>query len=151
MFTESIVVLSTVIFGYGVAFTPIHFTFNTVNKTIKTINTVSVYDISGKLVLSTNEKLTSISHLNKGIYILKSESKEVARKSYSSGTKRYLIFVYNDHEEAINQGDFCDSSFCRKKIKLFNNHLHLVVGHFSDSRYLTVFNTEIEFSNDKSG
>ncbi len=83
--------------------------------------------------------------------ILKSESKEVARKSYSSGTKRYLIFVYNDHEEAINQGDFCDSSFCRKKIKLFNNHLHLVVGHFSDSRYLTVFNTEIEFSNDKSG
>jgi len=51
------------------------FTFNTINKKIKTINTVSVYDVSGRLVLSTNEKLTSISHLNRGIYILKSESK----------------------------------------------------------------------------
>ena len=52
-----------------------YFTFNTINKKIKTINTVSVYDVSGRLVLSTNEKLTSISHLNKGIYILKSDSK----------------------------------------------------------------------------
>jgi len=51
------------------------FTFNTVTKTIETIKTVSVYDINGKLVLFTNEKLTNISHLNKGIYILKSENK----------------------------------------------------------------------------
>ena len=39
------------------------------------MKTVSMYDISGKLVLSTNEKFTTISHLNKGVYILKSESK----------------------------------------------------------------------------
>ena len=51
------------------------FTFNTVNKTIETINTVLVYDINGKLVLTTNNKLTNISHLKNGIYILKSESK----------------------------------------------------------------------------
>ena len=51
------------------------FTFNTVTKTIETINTVSVYDISGKLVLTINNATTTISHLNKGIYILKSESK----------------------------------------------------------------------------
>jgi hypothetical protein len=52
------------------------FTFNTVTKRIETIKTVSVYDINGKLVFSTNEKLTNISHLNKGIYILKSENKK---------------------------------------------------------------------------
>ena len=51
------------------------FIFNSATKNIESINSVLVYDISGKLVLSTNEKLTSISHLNKGIYILKSESK----------------------------------------------------------------------------
>jgi hypothetical protein len=51
------------------------FTFNTVTKTIETINTVSVYDISGKLVLVTNNATTTISHLKNGIYILKSESK----------------------------------------------------------------------------
>ena len=51
------------------------FTFNTVNKVIETINTVLVYDINGKLVLTTNNKLTNISHLKNGIYILKSESK----------------------------------------------------------------------------
>jgi|TARA_B100000767_G_scaffold167564_1_gene156926 hypothetical protein len=39
------------------------------------MKTVSMYDISGKLVLSTNEKFTTISHLNKGVYILKSENK----------------------------------------------------------------------------
>ena len=52
-----------------------NFTFNSANNTIETINTVSVYDINGKLVLITNEKLTNISYLNKGIYILKSENK----------------------------------------------------------------------------
>ena len=50
------------------------FTFNTITETIETINAVSVYDIRGKLVLSTNNAST-ISHLNKGIYILKSENK----------------------------------------------------------------------------
>lgn len=52
-----------------------NFTFNSANNTIETINTVSVYDINGKLVFFTNEKLTNISYLNKGIYILKSENK----------------------------------------------------------------------------
>ena len=51
------------------------FTFNTITKNIESNSNVSIYDISGKLVLSTNEKLTTISHLNKGVYILKSESK----------------------------------------------------------------------------
>jgi len=51
------------------------FTFNTITETIETINAVSVYDISGKLVLETNNATTTISHLNKGIYILKSKSK----------------------------------------------------------------------------
>lgn len=52
-----------------------NFTFNTVTKTIETINTVSVYDISGKLVLETTNETTTLSHLKNGIYILKSESK----------------------------------------------------------------------------
>ena len=51
------------------------FTFNTITKNIESNSNVAIYDISGKLVLSTNEKLTNISHLNKGIYILKSENK----------------------------------------------------------------------------
>ena len=52
-----------------------NFTFNSANNTIEAMKTVSMYDISGKLVLSTNEKFTTISHLNQGVYILKSESK----------------------------------------------------------------------------
>jgi len=52
-----------------------NFTFNSANNTIEAMKTVSMYDISGKLVLSTNEKFTTISHLNKGVYILKSENK----------------------------------------------------------------------------
>ena len=51
------------------------FTFNTVTKIIEMTNSVSIYDISGKLVFTTNNETTDISHLNKGIYILKSESK----------------------------------------------------------------------------
>ena len=51
------------------------FTFNTVTKTIETTNAILVYDISGKLVLTTKEKSTTISHLKNGIYILKSENK----------------------------------------------------------------------------
>ncbi len=34
-----------------------------------------MYDVRGKLVLTTKEKSTTISHLKKGIYILKSENK----------------------------------------------------------------------------
>ena len=48
------------------------FTFNTATKTIKTQKTVDVYDISGKLVLTTTNNSTDISHLKTGIYILKS-------------------------------------------------------------------------------
>lgn len=51
------------------------FIFNSENNTIKAMKNVSIYDISGKIVLSTNEELTTISHLNKGVYILKSENK----------------------------------------------------------------------------
>jgi len=50
------------------------FTFNTVSKTIKTQKTVDVYDISGKLVLTTTNHSTDISHLRTGIYIIKSKS-----------------------------------------------------------------------------
>jgi len=48
------------------------FTFNTVTKTIEAQKTVDIYDISGKLVLTTNSNSTNISHLKTGIYILKS-------------------------------------------------------------------------------
>ena len=51
------------------------FTFNTVTKTIKSNTIVSIYDISGKLVLTTKKKSATISYLKKGIYILKSENK----------------------------------------------------------------------------
>jgi len=51
------------------------FTFNTASKTIETQKTVDVYDISGKLVLTTNSNSTNISHLKTGIYILKSIAK----------------------------------------------------------------------------
>lgn len=48
------------------------FRFNTVNKTIKTKATVNVYDINGKLVLTTNSSSTHLSHLKAGTYILTS-------------------------------------------------------------------------------
>ena len=51
------------------------FTFNTVTKTIESNTIVSIYDISGKLVLTTKKKSATISYLKKGIYILKSENK----------------------------------------------------------------------------
>ena len=51
------------------------FTFYSPNKTIESNTIVLVYDISGKLVLTTKEKSTTISYLKKGIYILKSENK----------------------------------------------------------------------------
>ena len=52
-----------------------NFTFNSANNTIEAMKTVSMYDIRGKLLLSTNENFTTISHLNQRVYILKSESK----------------------------------------------------------------------------
>ena len=51
------------------------FRFNTASKTIKTQKTVDVYDVSGKLVLTTTNNSTNISHLKTGIYILKSAKK----------------------------------------------------------------------------
>ena len=51
------------------------FTYNSVTKTVETTHAILVYDIRGKLVLTTKEKPTTISHLKKGIYILKSENK----------------------------------------------------------------------------
>jgi hypothetical protein len=51
------------------------FTFNTVTKTIETQKTVDIYDISGKLMLTTNSNSTNLSHLSKGNYIIKSENK----------------------------------------------------------------------------
>jgi hypothetical protein len=51
------------------------FTYNSVTKTVETSHAILVYDISGKLVLTTKEKVTKISHLKNGIYILKSENK----------------------------------------------------------------------------
>jgi hypothetical protein len=51
------------------------FNYNSATKTIETTHAILVYDISGKLVLTTKEKSTTISHLKNGIYILKSENK----------------------------------------------------------------------------
>jgi len=51
------------------------FRFNTVNKTIETKKTVDVYDISGKLVLTTTSNSTNLSHLKTGTYILTSADK----------------------------------------------------------------------------
>ena len=51
------------------------FIFNLFSKTIESSTTISVYDIKGELVLTTNSRLTDISHLNTGIYILRSEER----------------------------------------------------------------------------
>ena len=51
------------------------FTYNSVTKTVETTHAILVYDIRGKLVLTTKEKSTTISHLKNGIYILKSKNK----------------------------------------------------------------------------
>ena len=50
------------------------FTFNSASKIIETQKTVNVYDISGKLVLTTTSNSTNLSHLKTGIYIIKSKS-----------------------------------------------------------------------------
>ena len=51
------------------------FHYNSINKTIESINSTLVYNINGKLVLSTKKKLSTVSHLKKGIYILKSKNR----------------------------------------------------------------------------
>ena len=51
------------------------FLFNPFNKTIESSKIISVYDLTGKIVLITKNNLTDISNLNKGIYILKSSKK----------------------------------------------------------------------------
>ncbi len=51
------------------------FTFNSVNKTIESNTTISIYDNRGRIVLITNGPSTNISHLNTGIYIVKSAIK----------------------------------------------------------------------------
>ena len=52
-------------------------TFNSVSKTIESLDNsvLSVYNLEGKLMLSSNKKHTSLSHLAKGTYIIKSENK----------------------------------------------------------------------------
>ena len=48
--------------------------FNSITKTIESIDNseLLVYNMRGKLVLSSNKKYTSLSHLPSGIYIIKS-------------------------------------------------------------------------------
>jgi len=75
VFTTSLSVNEVVVNGISDNTTQTPFTYNSITKTIETKHTILVYDISGKLVLTTKEKSTTISHLNKGIYILKSENK----------------------------------------------------------------------------
>ena len=74
-FTTSLSVNEEVVNGILDNTTQTPFTYNSVTKTIETKHTILVYDISGKLVLTTKEKSTTISHLKNGIYILKSENK----------------------------------------------------------------------------
>ena len=51
--------------------------FNSITKTIELLDKteISVYNIEGKLVLSSNNKFTSLAHLSNGIYILKAGNK----------------------------------------------------------------------------
>jgi len=74
-FTTSLSVNEEVVNGISDNTFKNSFTYNSINKTIETTHGVLVYDISGKLVLTTNEKFTSISHLKNGIYILKAQNK----------------------------------------------------------------------------
>ena len=75
VFTAALSVNEEVVNGISDNTTQTPFTYNSITKTIETKHTILVYDISGKLVLTTKEKSTTISHLKNGIYILKSENK----------------------------------------------------------------------------
>tara|TARA_B100000795_G_scaffold43393_1_gene28443 strand:- start:253 stop:1011 length:759 start_codon:yes stop_codon:yes gene_type:complete len=74
VFTTSLSVNEEIVNGISDNTIQPPFTYNSVTKTIETERAILVYDISGKLVLTTKEKSTTISHLKKGIYILKSEN-----------------------------------------------------------------------------
>ena len=51
--------------------------FNSITKKIELLDNsaISVYNLNGKLVLSSNKKYTNLSHLSNGTYIIKSENK----------------------------------------------------------------------------
>ena len=51
--------------------------FNSASEKIELLgnSVLSVYNLEGKLILSSNKKHTSLSHLSNGIYIIKSENK----------------------------------------------------------------------------
>ena len=50
--------------------------FNSITKTIELPDNAEllVYNMGGKLILSSNNKHTSLSHLAKGIYLIKTEN-----------------------------------------------------------------------------
>ena len=75
VFTTSLLVNEEVVNSISDNTIQPHFTYNSVTKTIETTQTILVYSISGKLILTTKDKFTSISHLKNDIYILKSENK----------------------------------------------------------------------------
>ena len=52
------------------------FTFNSITKTIQLLAKaeVYIYSIDGRLVVSSNKEYTSLTHLSKGTYIIKSEN-----------------------------------------------------------------------------
>jgi len=75
VFTTSLLVNEEMVLGNLDNNSQISFTFNSLTKTIESKNAIIVYDVRGKLALTTNKKITNISHLKKGIYILKSENK----------------------------------------------------------------------------
>jgi len=74
-FTTSLTVNEEIVNGISDNTFKNSFNYNSMNKTIETTHAILVYDISGKLVLTSKEKSTNISNLKKGIYILKSENK----------------------------------------------------------------------------
>jgi len=75
VFTTSLLVNEEIVNGISDNTFKNSFNYNSMNKTIETTHAILVYDISGKLVLTSKEKSTNISNLKKGIYILKSENK----------------------------------------------------------------------------
>jgi len=74
IYTTSLTVNEEIVNAISYNTTQSTFAYKSKTKTIETKHIILVYDISGKLVLTTNGKVTSISHLENGIYILKSEN-----------------------------------------------------------------------------
>jgi hypothetical protein len=52
----------------------VEFSYNSIRKSINASTEINVYDISGKLMLSSSKKYTSLSNFSNGIYIIKSEN-----------------------------------------------------------------------------